>query len=407
MGTYGSGIYGYGYYGGAQIQNKFTPVSAYIEVYDKLLNFKNLYQSGVGYFLGCNFTLDDSGCRSFTLMFSDYVEIEKNDIIKIKIFDSSDYFFTGVIRMLPIKGSTKNEFNYSGFGLNDYLIRINTESLSYAGDTIRDIVIDLLDNVIILKSPIKKNLNKIDTLSTIITGITFKYISVSDAFDQLKKIANADGNDYLVGVDREGDFVFKARDTDVRVTLVVGKHGDYGIEKYEPEDSYEAKSKLYVLKKDGTFYDSYSSSENIDLYEIKLTAPDIDDADIDNWAEGQLKELELETRQASIDWQIEKSNPLILEADGSLRIISNIPPKDKTLEGSLFGDGYFGDELFSGEEYSGYDLDDILKIKEVTYQISDIMAFRRIRVGSLPVELDREIIEVNKNIEDLRVSLGR
>ena len=308
---------------------------------------------------------------------------------------------------MPIKGSSKLDFIYSGFGLNDYLLRMNAEDQTYAGDTIQDILIDLLDNIIIAKSPIQKNMSKIDTLSTTVTSITFKYISVRDALDQLKAIANADGNDYIVGVDREGDFIFKARDLTTKATLVLGKSGDYGIENYEPTDTHEAKSKIYLLKKDGTFYNVYSSTEDIDLFEIKLTAPDIDDADLDNWAEGKLKELEVETRQANIEWQVEKSNPTVLESDGTIRIISNIFLTSEDREEDFFGDGDFGEGLFGGQEYTGFDLDDTLKIKEVRYMINDSKAARQIQLGSLPIQLDRQVIEINKDVQALRISLGR
>lgn len=406
--AYGSRSYGEGFYGGQEIQYKFSPVAAFVEVYENDGSLKGLYQIGVGNFLGCAFSLDDGGCRDFELNFSTFVDIAERNIIKIKIFDSDDYFFTGVVRTVPLAGSTERKYDYSGFGLNDYLFRINIgDELTYAGNTVREIIVDLLDNVIVPKSPIVKNLSKLSTLSTVITSITFKYIQVNDALDQLKKIANADGNDYLVGVDREGEFIFKARSTDIKATLTVGKTGRYGITDYQPIEADEPKSKLYVLKKDGTFYDSYSSTEDIDIFEQKLTAPDIDDDDIDNWAQGQLIELEKESKQATIDWQIETTNPTVLDADGTIRIISNIPPATGAVQDDFFGQGLFGEGLFGGNAYGGYDVDDTLKIKDVLYKIADTGAMRTIKLGSLPVKLDREIITIRQNIEDLRVSLGR
>lgn len=403
---YGELNFGEGFYGGRD--GIFSPIASQVEIYDSLGAFKAGYQTGTGDFLGCEFTLDEGGCREFILYFAIFVDIEKKDIVKIRLFDSDDTFFTGVVRFVPIEGSTKQEYNYGGFGLNDYLVRANTESQSYLNKTINEIVIDLLDNIILPKTPINKNLAKISPLATTITEINFNYISCKEALEQLKKIANADGNDYLVGVDRVGDFIFIARDTDIKATLTVGKDDKYGIQSYEPEDTYEAISKLFVLDKDGTFWDSYQTLEDIDVFEKKLTAPDIADADIDNWAEGQLKELEIETREANITWEIETQQPVVLDANGYLRIISNIPPTVKDVTGgSKYGSGKYGSGLYGGSLYTGYDIDDTLKVKEVKYIVNDQSAIRNIQLGSIPVELDREIIEVNKNVESLRVSLGR
>jgi len=383
-------------------------VAIYVEVYDNIGAYKGTYQSGAGDLIDCIFSHDESGCKGFSLNFATYVDIEKKDIIKIKIFDNDDYFFTGVVRQIPIDGSTKQEYIYSGFGLNDYLVRTNTEIQTYNNKTIRYIVEDLLDNIITLKTPINKNLGKLSALTTTITQINFNYIQINEALDQLRKIANTDGNDYRVGVDREGDFIFIVCDTDIKATLVVGKDGQYGIDEYEPQESYEAKSKLFVLDKDGNFHDTYSSMEDIDIYEQKLTAPDIHVNDIDNWAKGQLYELEVETRQAQVIWKIETENPTILVANGNLRIISNVPPIRKISgDDSFYGQGKYGNGLYGGVGYAGKDLDDELKIVEVTYTIDASNATRTIQLGSLPIELDREILKVRKNIEDLRISIGR
>jgi hypothetical protein len=383
-------------------------IPAIVEVYDNTLTYKGAHQTGVGEFIGCEFTLDESGGTSFILVFADFADIEKRDIIKILLFGQTDYFFTGVVREIPIDGSTKSEFNYTGFGLGDYLIRKNTESQSYAAQTINTIVNDLLDNVIVPNTPITKNAAKIDALTTVVTAIDFKYISCQNAMKQLKDIAQSDGNEYIVGVDQTGEFFFKQRSTSTIVTLVNGKQGIYGIENYEPEDSIEERSKYFVLNKDGTFQGTVTSTEDIDLFEEKLTAPDIDDADVLNWANGILLTKEQETRQATILWQIEQTSPIVLVADGNIRILSNIPPTELAQTQTAYGAGLYGAGLYGGGPlYSGKDLDDTLKIKQVQYIVNNSQAIRNIELGSLPVELSQAVIDVNKNVTDLRVSLGR
>lgn len=380
-----------------------------VEVYKSDGSLRVFYQSGSGGFIGCEFSFNESGCRDFSLFFAGYQGIQKNDTVKIYFTSVADPFFFGVIRKIPITGSTNLDFTYSGYGLNDFFVRINTESQSYSSTTVGAIVNDLVDSIITVKSPITKNAGKIDVLNIAVDSIVFDYIQINEALDQLKKIADSDGNNYLVGVDADGEFFFKAKDTSVLKTLVVGKNSANGISEYQPEDIDEPRSKLYVKRADGTYYASYQSTEDIPLFEEKLTAPDIADNDIDRWAAGILARKEITTRQASIIWKIEETNPIFLIADGSLRIISNIiNNRDiRAVENNNYGDNNYGDGLYGGAGYPGYTLDDTLEIMEVKYKITSNDSIREIQLGSLPIQLDREILTVNKNIEDLRISLGR
>lgn len=385
----------------------YSPLGSNVEVFTTTGTRKAFFQSGSGDYLGCKFVLTEKGCESVTLFFAKYAAIDKRDVIKIKIFDSTEYFFTGVIRKIPLDGSTKAEYNYSGFGFTDYFIRLNTQSQTYSATTVRAVVLDLVDTIIVPNSPITKNLSKIDALNISVASITFKYVTINDALDILKKIANSDGNDYRVGVDSSGDFYFKARDTSTIAVLQVGKEGDYGIEAYQPKNGKDPVSRLYVLKNDGTFYGTYTSSEDIDIFEKKLTGPDIADADLDKWADGQLAILEEVTKEANIDWQILRSDPFLIEADGNLRIFSAVPPASGEVQVQNYGEGAYGSGPYGGYAYTGLEVDDTLKIKKVSYTINDKQATMKIQLGNIPPELDREILLVNKKIEDLKISLGR
>lgn len=383
-------------------------VAIQIEVFDNKLYPKSFFQAGSGDLLECNFSLSEYGCSNFRLLFSNFVNIDKRDFVKIKLF-GSDYMYYGVVRTIPIKGSTNFNYEYTGFGLNDYFLRTNTESLTYTNQTVTEIINDIVDNVLIPKTPITKGTLKIDDININVGSLEFKFVTVKDALEEIVKIANSDGNDYIYGVDSEGDFFFHARDLDVQATLTVGKTGDFGITDYSPQDSYEEKSIIHVLKSDGTYYKTFYSLENIDIYESKVTAPEglTEDDDLDNWAEGQLKILEQSKRQANIEWQIESSNPYPLIANGTLRIISLLPPTKTVLIENPYGSGVYGSGLYGGEQSDFFILDDTLIIKNVDYKITKDQALRTIQLGELPVSLDREIINVNKNVEELRLSLGR
>jgi len=401
---YGRPEYGRGFYGGRA--SIYSPVGATIQVIDRFGAVKAWFQIGMGNLMGLQFTADEAGSRDFMLFFATYVNIIKTDIIKIYIFDHDDPFFTGVVRSAPVRGSTAQEYTYSGFGLIDFLDRINTESQAYVAQTIEEIIYDLLDTRVVPNSQIIKNPVKIVPPAVTVANFNLNYVACKEAFDNLLSIANA-GGDYLYGVDEFGEFFFRERSTDV-VTLTVGTSGRNSIEEYQPEDSVEAKSRLYVLKKDGTFYNTYSTSDGaIDINEIKLTAPDIADADIDDWAEGQLAVLERNTREASINWKVETIAPTKLLGDGEVRIICNRPPTTKTVAGTAYGAGAYGAGPYGGAAaYTGYSLDDTLIVKEVQYTINDKQAARQIQLGAVPVSLPGEIIKLNKEIKALEISVG-
>lgn len=404
---YGQNNYGGKIYGGHEQAFALSSIPVIVELYDNTLGRKNTFQTGVGDFLGCEFTLDKSGCKDFVLGFAGAVNIIKTDIVKIKLFNSIDNFFTGVIRKTPIDGSTEADYTYSGYGLNDYLVRLNAGSLSYSSKTITYILSDILDNTIVPNSPIVKNATKINVPDITLTSFDSNYSQIPDIIDTLLKIANSEGK-YISGVDHDGEFFFKPKSAEEQVFLAVGKTGKYGIDRYEPEDTFEAKTRYYVLDKDGVYVTSVASTEGNDIFEQKLTAPDIDNTSIEKWADGILAENEKEKRRATIEWKIEEIDPLRLIADGTIRVLSNIPPEDNAaLEENPYGSGVYGSGLYGGELSKWKILDDTLDIIEVTYTLNGNRSVRTIQLGSLPVRFDETINTLRKNLVDLRVSLGR
>lgn len=405
--NYGANNYGGGIYGGLSGTFALSSIPVVVELYDNNLGKKNTFQTGVGDFLGVTFTVDGSGSKSFTLGFSDFANIDKTDIVKIKLFSSIDSFFTGVVRKAPIEGSTEANYNYSGYGLNDYLVRLNGGQLSYASKTIDYILNDLIDNVIVLNSPIIKNAGKIQPPDITLTSFDANYSQVPEIIDALLNIANSEGH-YVSGVDHDGEFFFRLKNAETKATLVVGKKGKYGIERYEPEDVFEAKTKYYVLDKDGVYVTTKTSTLGNDIFEQKITAPDIDSTSIDKWAAGILAGNEQEKRRASVDWKIEEVDPIRIIADENIRIISNIPPRDnKALTGNPYGSGAYGSGAYGGEKIKWKTLDDTLEVIEVTYILNGNQSIRSMQLGSLPVRFDELINDLRRNLVDLRVSLGR
>lgn len=378
-----------------------------VELYDNTFAKKDQFEAGVGDFLICEFSLDESGCLDFLLQFGSAKNIIESDLIKIRLHESTNYFFTGVVRTVPISGSTKNEYIYSGYGFNDYLNRLNSQNQTYATKTINEILTDLVDNVIVPSSPITKDAAKIVPPNITITSYNTAYNQLPAVLDALRKVANSEG-DYICGIDQEGDFFFKARSTSIMAMLTVGVRGIYSIPDYMPEYINEPVGKIYLLDKDGVYINSYSSTEDIDINELMLTAPDIDNTAAGKWAQGELAIREQKRKRASIIWPIEIESPVLLIGDGTLRIMSSIPPSSLiTEDDSTFGDDYFGNGYFGGPAYTGYYLDDTLQVKQVKYIISAEQAIRQIELGTLPVTLDEQILGIQKMLTNLKVSLGR
>lgn len=404
--AFGSNQYTDGPYGGYDNPPFPTGIGTTIELYDNTLARKLTFQTGSGDFIGVQFTVDESGSRDFILFFAAPQIIEKKDIIKIRLFNSDDYFFTGVVRAVPIEGSTKAEYNYGGFGLNDYLIRMNAGPLSYSAKTLDYILNDIADNVIVVKSPIIKNAAKI-VPPDITIDFDINYSQIPEVLNAIKQIANSDGQ-YVTGVDQEGEFFFREKSQEIKKFLAVGKTGRNNINDYQPEDQTQIRTKYYLLDKDGAYISTISSTEDNDIFEEKLVAPDIDNATAIKWAEGILAENETLTRRATIKWKIENSAPLVLMADGNLRIHSETPPTDIAAPNpNPYGSGTYGSGLYGGGQPTWKVLDDTLQVKEVTYTLTGKEATRTIELGSLPVRLDETIITVNKKLTDLQISLGR
>lgn len=412
--SFGTRDYGYGVYGGYSSPFLLSSIPVIVEWYNNTLGYKGVFQTGVGDFLGCEFTIDESGSRDFILYFAKSVGIGKKDIIKIKIFNSDDYFFTGVVRTIPVDGSTKAEYNYSGYGLNDYFTRINAESRSYAADTIADVLDDLLDNVLIPNSPIIKNIGKINPPNITIGSLEVNYGDIPDLLDQLKKLANSTGDRYHVGVDHDGEFFFEPKRTDIRTVLVVGKEGRQGIDFYEPEDLVEVTTQIYVLDKDGVYVDIIENpnvtEDEEDINRQKVTSPDVDNTTAELLAEGEMNEIDIDynSRRASIVWKIEEQMPLHLLADGNIRILNNIPPPTTTIPNpNPYGSGTYGSGLYGGGQYEGKDIDDTLEIKEIKYILTGSSSVRQIELGGLPPRIENQVKGMGKDLNNLRISLSR
>jgi hypothetical protein len=409
MPTYTGDKYGQHLYGGLGIPYRLPTVPVSVEVFDSLGTRKDFYQTGSSDLLEIEFSLSETGCNDFRINFGSIKNISKNDKIKIKLFTSDLYFFSGVVREIPIVGSTENKYEYSGFGLNDYFQRILVLDENYLNKSINYIVSDLFTKYISPNTLITWNAANVDALTTTITDCTFFYVTIYDALDALRKLANSDGNDYLVGVDENDEFFFRARSADIKVTLVVGKRGRYGIPSYSPKDDYEARTKYYVIRDDGTYYGAVTSTEGNDIYEDKIQAPaGLSDADIAKWADGILKDTEINRRSASIDWKIEPYYPDLLRADGHLRVISNVQQKfGEDIIASPYGAGLYGAGLYGGEQYTGYIIDDTLKVIEVLYQITPSAANRKITLGARPIVQEQQIVDIRKKLTDLVINLGR
>lgn len=438
--SFGSNNFGSKVYGGYDSPFVLSAIPVIVEVYSNALGYRTVFQTGVGDFLGCEFSTGESGSKDFILYFAKIANIRITDIIKIKIFNSDSYFFTGVIRETPAIGSTKAEFNYSGYGLNDYFNLLNAESKNYVNKTIEEILDDLLDNNITPYSPITKNLNKINPPDITIGSFVINYSDMLDVLDTLRKIANSSGTRYMTGVDETGDFFFLPKLNEIERTLVVGKKGKYGIDYYEPEDIVDVITQIYILEDDGTYIDTIENEDvdedsiqqltgqyqyyvagffvvkqvreiPIDKLRKKKAAPNIDNTAAEELAGGEIKEIDVNynSRRATVVLKIEEYMPQKLMANGNnIRVINNIPPDTtQAPDPNPYGSGTYGSGLYGGGLYQGIDIIDVLEIKEIKYILTSGESVRQIELGALPPRLEKQINQVSKDISELRISLGR
>lgn len=384
------------------------PVMVDVLVYDRNGVFKRLYSSGSSSLAGAEFTLGANGCGAFSLQFGDFVDILKADKVKIRLRDNATVFHMGVVRSVPIPGSTSQDFTYSGYGLNDYFSRINAGHLSFAGQSLTAVVTWLVDYVIAPNSVITKDPAKISLPPFTIGSLDMNYPPVRDALEALKRIADSSGTEHNYGVDEEGEFFFLPRDPATVATLVVGKDGPSGIDSYEPVDEQGQRTRVYVLRRDGSYFATLNGSAGADIYQEKLTGPDLGDDDLTLWATGYLYGMQRELRSAEVEWPLDPADALpMLAADGFVRVISNRPPAEGVTQGTHnWGDGNWGDGVWGGDASAGYNLDDLLALKEITYSVSESGVSRTLSLGTVPPRMEAVVAGAYRKIAGLELTLG-
>ena len=371
------------------------------------MRFKLVLQSDSCNIVSMEFSHTERGCGDFSFQFAQYVGITKADIVKVYLFNNDNSFYCGVVRSVPIPGSTAKGFTYSGLGFNDYLGRVSAENLAYASKTLAYIVGDVIDKIVVLKTNILKLAGNLVLPAITVTFLTINYASVTAVLDALLNIANSSGQLYVYGVDQDGYFFFRPRSSTVVATLTVGKTGDYGIPSYEPSDEQEQTTTLFVLRDDGTYLDLVHSALNNDIFEQTVKAPVLSDIDIMVWARGKLFAAEQGTRSATVEWKVKTDLPTLLVADGVLRIVSDIPPSTLvTVIQAAWGDGNWGDNLWGGNQNLGVTLCDVLDVKEVTYRISTSGVARSISLGAVPLRVEDMVARIDGRLTSLEVAVG-
>jgi len=145
-------------------------------------------------------------------------------------------WFTGFVEKMPKPGQTALPFIFSGFGFYNQLDWVVVTG-SYMDWDIGDIVADIISAVVAAQTQILYNPAKIETVGYLIKSIDFDHIRAKDALQMLAEIAQ----DHEFGVDSDGDFFFRAIETDERDWRWSGKH----FAQIEiPEDASSVKNKL-------------------------------------------------------------------------------------------------------------------------------------------------------------------
>jgi len=406
--AYGRGKYGAGPYSGRTppILPALYPIQLW--VWSRTGTLKAMYQLGSSPLVSLQFLHNDTGCADCTIEFASPVDIVKSDLIKIRL-GIDQWYYTGVIRRVPIAGVTTQGYTYTGLGYNDYFNRIMTGNDSFATKTISYILNYVITTYIITNTPINYNVGKLNPPAITVTSLSMPFVYIKDVFDTMLNLANSTGIEYLYGVDKDGDFYFQPRSSNVMSTLFTANTGRYGIPAYEPQDTIEELTALIVLRNDKTYYGTINSVLNNDIYMDKVNAPTMSDADLLNWATGILMDRQRTLRSASIEWPItfpDELNPIV--ADGYLRIMSTIPPaQQQTATYTTCGDGNCGDGICGGSDAQPYTTsDDTLAIKQVEYDISTSGATRKIELGTIPLLLEDAILKVQKKLQTVQISLG-
>lgn len=157
------------------------------------------------------FTIENGDCRDFSFTLSKLPEfpIARFSFVTIAPQGDRPWYF-GQILNVPEPGDKNNQgYKYSGVGLSDNFNNISASEDPYPfGVDYGEIVDDIVQNIISVKTSIRYNPNKINQKTgKITTGqISFAKAKIKAVFDLF---ANGSLHDY--GVDPDGDFFFLSK----------------------------------------------------------------------------------------------------------------------------------------------------------------------------------------------------
>ncbi len=194
------------------------------------------------------FTLDDNGCKDFSLKLLELPPFDILDfsIIIIRIGNTTFDWYKGIIDYPDSLGTDREFIEFRGNGLFTYLKTISGDDASFAaGQDIGEIVDFIASGQIADETPINYNPTKINMTTGVINANPIELTK-----HNLEKVLQtfADMTQHRFGVDGDGDFFFEPRETTIQKTFFVG----YDVQTYKPKlNLQEVKNAITVLRQQG------------------------------------------------------------------------------------------------------------------------------------------------------------
>lgn len=191
-----------------------------------------------------DFKYGEKGTADFSVLLNRYPDFEVTpfSLMKIKLYDTPYYWYTGEVRYPPEFGTQRDYYEFRGNSLAQHLDNLRADT-DYAGTLdIGEVAKDLIINWVTPYCPITYNPSKVTTTTgnALVADIELGKFPLSKVFDTLATMAGAEW-----GVDGDGDLYFQSIDTTVKRTIFVG----YGIESFEPSRNYDAVKNAIIVQR--------------------------------------------------------------------------------------------------------------------------------------------------------------
>jgi len=225
------------YVGDSEFVQQFTAILQFFSQSDYFVGDIRLDHDNASY-LKIKLTEEKiGGLKGFSFEIDNLPNFSFFNLMKVKIVLNNSHWYTGEL-LLSEQPDTRNPIKeFQGRGYVKYLDDIENITVTYNNETLKNIIIDQIENNIITNTPIEYDPDLINPPDITITKLEFTKKSVNKILKEVLEISNNDydTSQYTYGVDKNLFFYFNKIETDIKDGFFEGYQ--YNDPKIKQDDS--------------------------------------------------------------------------------------------------------------------------------------------------------------------------